>query len=26
VLKAVINDIRTTGSHEVRWAFSRGTQ
>ena len=26
VLKAVINDIRTTGSHEVRWAFFRGAQ
>ena len=26
VLKAVINDIRTTGSHEIRWAFTRGAQ
>ena len=25
-LKAGSNDIRTTGAHEVRWAFSRGTQ
>ena len=26
VLKAVISDIRTTGSHDVRWAFTRGAQ
>ena len=26
ILKAIINDIRTTGSHEIRWAFSRGAQ
>ena len=24
VLKAVVSDIRTTGSHEIRWAFTRG--
>ena len=26
VLKAVVSDIRTTGSHEIRWAFTRGAQ
>jgi len=26
VLKAVISDIRTTGSHDIRWAFTRGAQ
>ena len=26
VLKSVISDIRTTGAHEIRWAFSRGTE
>ena len=26
VLKCVINDIRTTGAHEIRWAFSRSTE
>ena len=26
VLKSVISDIRTTGAHEIRWAFSRSTE
>ncbi|MGC6453163.1 MAG: heparinase II/III family protein [Candidatus Puniceispirillaceae bacterium] len=26
VLKSVISDIRTTGAHEIRWAFLRGTE
>ena len=26
VLKTVIDDIRTTGSCEIRWAFTRSTQ
>lgn len=26
ILKSVISDIRTTGAHEIRWAFSRGTE
>ena len=26
ILKAVISDIRTIGTHEVRWAFTRGNQ
>jgi len=26
VLKSVISDIRTTGAHEIRWAFARSTE
>lgn len=26
ILKSVISDIRTTGAHEIRWAFSRSTE
>ena len=26
VLKSVISDIRTTGAHEIRWAFSRSNE
>ena len=26
ILKAVISDIRTIGTHEVRWAFTRSNQ
>ena len=26
VLKAVVSDIRTKGSHEIRWAFTRGAK
>ena len=26
VVKAVVSDIRTTGSHEIKWAFTRSSQ
>ncbi|MGB2322840.1 MAG: hypothetical protein ACPH9S_11680, partial [Candidatus Puniceispirillaceae bacterium] len=26
IVKAMVSDIRTTGSHEVKWAFTRTTQ
>lgn len=26
VIKAMVSDIRTTGSHEIKWAFMRSTQ
>ena len=25
IIKAMVSDIRTTGSHEIKWAFTRGT-
>jgi uncharacterized heparinase superfamily protein len=26
VVKAMVSEIRTTGSHEVKWAFTRSNQ